>query len=110
MSFFKEASDAFLRYTEKIVHKTELYAKIGRLVVDIKRMENEIQKLKREIGEYVYTNFSEGTVSLQSDDQTIISKCTTIQELCEAIAKKREEIANLRKMEEGGNNRENTQQ
>ncbi|MCX7679128.1 MAG: hypothetical protein N2316_07895 [Spirochaetes bacterium] len=100
MSFFKDASEAFLRYTEKIVNKTELYAKIGRLIVDIKRMENDIQKIHREIGEYIYTKFSNGAFPIQSDDTTLNTKCEKIQELLDLIAKKREEIAELRRIAE----------
>jgi len=97
MSFFKEAGDSLLRYTEKIVNKTEIYAKIGKITLDIKRTETQIQKAQREMGEYVYTKFKDGAPSLGSDDEFIASKCGFINDQFDLIARKRREIDEIRK-------------
>ncbi len=101
MSFFKEAGDSLLHYTEIIVNKTEMYAKIGKITLDIKRIETQIQKTQREMGEYVYTKFKDGAPSLGSDDEFIAQKCGAIDEQHELIARKRREIEDVRKAGQG---------
>jgi len=100
MSFFKEAGDSLLRLSEKIVNKTELYAKIGKLVLDIKKIESDIHKIQKEIGEYVFNKFSDGSQPIDINDPTIVSKCERIRQHQEAIAQKRTEISELRKIEQ----------
>lgn len=99
MSFFKEAGDSILRYTEKIVNKTEVYAKIGRLVLDIKKIEAEIYKTQKELGEYAYNKFNEGAQAIEAADPAVSPKCDSIRQYHDAIARKREEIAEIRKMD-----------
>ncbi len=100
MSFFKEAGDSLLRYTEKIVNKTEVYAKIGKLVLEIKKIEAGIYKTQKEIGEYAYNKFNEGVQAIEATDPTITEKCATIRQYHDAIARKREEIAEIRRMDQ----------
>ncbi len=120
MSFFKEAGDSLLRYTEKIVNKTEVYAKIGKLALEIKKIETDIYKTQKELGEYAYNKFNEGVQAIEAQDSTVTAKCNAIKQYHEAIARKREEIAEIRRMDsersskqsstEGGDNQEGAQQ
>jgi hypothetical protein len=102
MSFFKEAGDSLLRYTEKIVTKTEEYAKIGKITLDIRRLESQIQKAHGEIGEYVYVKFREGAQSLAADDTLVRSKSDFITGNYALIDQKRGEIEEIRRAGQGG--------
>ncbi|MBP7584226.1 MAG: hypothetical protein KBA61_09355 [Spirochaetes bacterium] len=102
MSFFKEAGDSLLRYTEKIVSKTEVYAKIGKITLDIRKLESQIQKAQREMGEYAYAKFSEGAQSLAADDSLVKDKCEFITGNRAQIEQKRREIDEIRTAGQGG--------
>lgn len=101
MSFFKEAGDSLLRYTEKIVSKTEEYAKIGKITLDIRRLESQIQKAHGEIGEYTYVKFREGAQSLAADDSLVRSKSDFITGNYALIEQKRREIEEIRRAGQG---------
>ncbi|HPJ37906.1 MAG TPA: hypothetical protein PLT75_05650 [Spirochaetota bacterium] len=98
MSFFKEAGDSLVKYTEKIVNKTEEYAKIGKLTLDIKKLEGSIDKINKELGEYVMSRISEGSDSLSFSDEIIIEKSQMIRDNLSTIESKKAEIEELKKV------------
>lgn len=108
MSFLKEAGDSLLRYTEKIVNKTEVYAKIGKLALEIKKIETDIYKTHKELGEYTYNKFNEGTQSIEAIDPIVTAKCNSIRQYHDAIARKREEIAEIRRMDQERSSKQST--
>lgn len=97
MSFFKEAGDSLVKYTEKLVNKTEEYAKIGKLTLDIKKLEGSIDRTNKEIGQYVISKISEGSDSLSFSDELIREKSVLIKENLATIDLKRAEIEELKK-------------
>ena len=97
MSFIKDAGDSLLRYTEKIVSKTEEYAKIGKITLDIKRLESQIQKAYREIGEHTFNSLSNGTGTVGMNDDFISGKCNLIKDTTEAISQKKNDIEEIKK-------------
>ncbi|HQO03928.1 MAG TPA: hypothetical protein PLI62_16850 [Spirochaetota bacterium] len=98
MSFFKEAGDSLIKYTEKLVNKTEEYAKIGKLTLDIKKLESGIDKIHKEIGEYLMTKLHEGADSLSFSDQIIQERSQSISDNLAMIKSKRAEIEELKKV------------
>ena len=97
MSFIKDAGDSLLRYTEKIVTKTEEYAKIGKITLDIKRLESQIQKAYREIGEHTFNTLNSGIGTIGIDDVIISEKCNQIKDTTESIRLKKNEIEEIKK-------------
>ncbi len=97
MSFLKEAGDSLLKYTEKIVSKTEEYAKIGKITLDIKRLESGIEKTHRELGEFVITKMSQGENSLSLTDRFIIERSEMINEYRASIEAKRKDIEEIKR-------------
>ncbi len=98
MSFLKEAGDSLLKYTEKIVSKTEEYARIGKITLDIKRLESGIEKTHRELGEFVITKMNQGENSISLTDRFIIERSEMINEYRAAIEAKRKEIEEIKRM------------
>ncbi len=97
MSFLKEAGDSLLKYTEKIVSKTEEYAKIGKITLDIKRLESGIEKTHRELGEFVIMKMSQGENSISLTDRYIIERSEMINEYRAAIEAKRKDIEEIKR-------------
>ena len=109
MSFIKEAGDSLLRYTEKIVNKTEEYAKIGKITLDIKRLESLVQKTYKDMGEYTFNKLNEGSSSVNIDDVFISEKCNLIKKTSETITQKRSEIEDIRQSSRDSSTQDTTQ-
>ncbi len=97
MGLMKDAGNSFLKYSELLVNKTEEYARIGKLTLDIKRMERNISQVLRELGEYVVGQYREGSQTVLSSDQTIADKTRSLQEFQACIDSKKKEIEELKK-------------
>jgi hypothetical protein len=91
MGILKDAGDSILKYSEKLVNKTEEYAKIGKLTLDIKKHEGDIDKANREIGELVMEKISSGAASIDVND-------VILKNLSEKIKSIRLEIDQKKKM------------
>lgn len=96
MSFWKDAGKSFIKYSEKIVEKTEEYTRIAKLILDIKKLEHTIETLHCEVGEYVIKKLDEtsGTVSLQDD--FIRDHTEKIRDSKNLIDSKRKEIDDIK--------------
>jgi hypothetical protein len=103
MGFFKDASESLFKYSEKLVNKTEEYAKIAKLSMDIKRFESSIEKIYMEIGEYVKKKIDQGESTLNTSDQFLSEKSASIEEIKKNIDEKRKEIAAIRKAQPSSN-------
>lgn len=97
MSFWSDAGKTIVKYSEKIVEKTEEYTKIARLVLDIKKIENAVEKLHFETGEYVIKKADEGAAELSMNDDFIKNHAQKIHEQKKQIEAKRKEIEEIKK-------------
>jgi hypothetical protein len=97
MSFWRDAGRTIAKYSEKIVEKTEEYTKIAKLLLDIKKIEDVIEKLHFEIGEYVITKSDEGAKELSLNDEFIINHTKKIHEQKELIVAKKKEMEEVKK-------------
>lgn len=103
MGFFKDASESLFKYSEKLVNKTEEYAKIAKLSMDIKRFESSIEKIYMEIGEFVKKKIDQGESTINVNDKFLSEKSASIEEIKKNIDAKREEIAAIRKAQPSSN-------
>jgi hypothetical protein len=92
MSFFRDAGDSLIKYSEIIVNKTEEYTKIVKLTLDIKKLESDIEKNQSELGKYVIVSLENGKKSVDLDDPHIAVFFSKIKEDTASIENKREEI------------------
>lgn len=105
MSFFRDAGDSLIKYSEIIVNKTEEYTKIAKLTLDIKKLESDIEKIQSELGRFVIVSFESGQKSVDMSDPHIADFLNKIKENIAGIESKREEINLIRQSGRSENNR-----
>ncbi|MFW5770073.1 MAG: hypothetical protein ACOCX9_01430 [Spirochaetota bacterium] len=110
MSFFNEARDSIMKYSEKFVNKTEEYAKIGKITMDIKKMENSIEKAYTELGKIVFEKISHGASEIKADEDSINQQVKDVQSYNKTIDEKRKEIEDIKKQYRGTNDGQSNQQ
>lgn len=103
MGFFKDAGESLFKYSEKLVSKTEEYAKIAKLSMDIKRYESTIEKIHAEVGEYIKKLIDQGKNTVSFSEQYIKEKSESIDEINKNIEAKKKEIAEIKKENATGN-------
>jgi len=92
MSFFREAGDSLIKYSEIIVNKTEEYTKIAKLLLDIKKLESDIEKNQSDLGKFVIVCLENGQKTLDLSDLHVSDFFRKIKEDKSVIETKREEI------------------
>jgi hypothetical protein len=92
MSFFRDAGDSLIKYSEIIVNKTEEYTKIAKLILDIKKLESDIEKNQSELGKFIIVCLENDQKSLDLDDPHVVAFFSKIKEDKAGIETKREEI------------------
>lgn len=86
MGVFKDVGDSLLKYGEIIVNKTEEYSKILKLKLDIKKIEGEIERIERRIGQHVIEkvlageNLDAGHALIQEQVQRFRDSRATIEQ------------------------------
>ena len=96
MSFLKEAGDSLIKYSEIIVNKTEEYTKIAKLLLDIKKLESDIEKNQSELGKFVIVSLENGQKNLDLADPHVADFYKRIKEDMACIETKREEINTIK--------------
>ena len=97
MSFLKDAGKTFIKFSETVVEKTEEYTRIAKLILDIKKLENAIESLHNDIGQYVVKRINEGASSIGTADEPIKGCHEKISENKKLIDAKRHEIEMIKK-------------
>jgi hypothetical protein len=95
MGVFKEVGDSLLKYGEIIVNKTEEYSKILKLKLDIKKIEGEIERTERRIGQHVI-ECAAGGAALDVNDPAIQDQLTRFREAKDTIEQKKNEIESIK--------------
>jgi hypothetical protein len=96
MGILKDAGDSILKYSEKLVNKTEEYAKIGKLTLDIKKHESDIDRVHREIGEIVMDQIASGAGSIDAKDAQLKDKSEKIKSIRQEIDLKKKLIEDIK--------------
>ena len=86
----------FLKYSEEFVNKTEIYARIAKIYLDINRLETEKNKIFRDLGKMVITEIESGKTAISAQDETISRYAADSHRIDAEIASKREEINALK--------------
>ena len=98
MGIIKEAGDSLIKYGELIVNKTEEYTKIAKLNLDIKKMESEVEKIERKIGQFVIDAIEKGETTIDTGTAVIVDYHTKINDFKSSVDQKREEIKELKQV------------
>ncbi|MBN1496748.1 MAG: hypothetical protein JXA07_08270 [Spirochaetes bacterium] len=96
MGILKDTGEAIVRFGEIIVNKTEEYAKIGKLNVDIKRLQIDLGIAEKELGRYIITKIESGATSIDASDQQIKDLHEKITDLKKKITEKNAEIERVK--------------
>lgn len=96
MGFFKSAGNSFLKYGEKIVNKTEGYTKIAKLKIDIKRLEDEIEKYHIKAGRLTTSEYQKGNMSFDLSSNEMKDIVNKIESNNKLIADKKREVEELK--------------
>jgi hypothetical protein len=106
MGLLNEAGSAFLKFSEKVVEKTEEFTRIARLHLEIRRLEDDAAGIERELGQIVLSRRDSGASSMDLSDEGITGLAGRVADIKTRIARRREEIEALRFAHRGNNNDE----
>ena len=108
MSMMKDFGRTFLKYSEKIVNKTDDLTQIARFNIEIKKALGEIEDTKTSIGDLILKKYESGddTISLSSDDLTVyFDKINQLKEKIEARKKDLEAVKIKNKTNDTGSDK-----
>lgn len=93
MSIIKQTGESLMKYGGIIVNKTEAYARIAKLKLDIKRLESSIEQCYIKAGRLATNEYRDGAAASQSDIKNIAEE---VNRYNEEIAAKKQEIAEIK--------------
>ena len=96
MSFLKSAGDSVLKYGEIIISKTEDYARIAKLKIDIKYIEDEIKKCYIKAGKIAVSKHDNDPDSIHIDADSIKDIAESINKYKAQIEEKKHDIAEIK--------------
>ncbi len=94
---FKEFKDALYIFTQKFSVKTEEYARITKINIEIKKIESDINKKYKELGKEIYALHVSGVSEIQLQQSKTADICATITEMLKNIDLKKIDIDEIRK-------------
>lgn len=99
MSLLKSAGDSILKYGGIVINKTEDYARIAKIKIDIKYIEDEIKKCYINAGKIIMSEYDDNSdsASFSVDLDSIKNIAESIDKYKTQIKEKKHEIAKLKK-------------
>ena len=71
MGILKDISEIILKFGEVFVSKTEEYTQVIRHMLEIKKLENETEKIKLMMADYIFNKIKKGDKSINFKDKEI---------------------------------------
>lgn len=96
MGILKDTGETLIRFGEIIVSKTEEYAKLGKLNVDIKRLQIDQGIAEKELGRHVIAKIESGAASINASDQQVRELHEKVTDLKKKITEKSAEIERVK--------------
>ena len=93
MSFFKDFSTDMLKYSKKVVNKTDILAQLAKLNIDVEKKKREIVKVKTHIGDYIVEQHDKNEKPL---DDVLQVKIDAINEIKSEMDKIKIKIESLK--------------
>ncbi|MDY6970019.1 MAG: hypothetical protein SVR08_15375 [Spirochaetota bacterium] len=100
MSLIKDAKKSIFDISEKFVHNTERYSRIAKLSMDIKKAEDNIEKIQTEIGKFIIERVEKGETSFNLNEKTLKELTAKVKRTKSSIKANRKEINKLKKIDE----------
>ncbi|MBN2160088.1 MAG: hypothetical protein JW807_11885 [Spirochaetes bacterium] len=101
MGILKEAGDTIVKYGEIIVNKTGELAKIGKLNLDIKRLQLDQGIAEKDLGKYVINKIDAGAATIDCSDVLVKDLHEKIGSLKKKIEEKSAEIEKIKAESKG---------
>ena len=105
MSFIKDAKKSIFDISEKVVHSTERYSRIAKLSMDIKKNDDNIERIQTEIGKYIIERIEEGEKSFDVNDKMLKELAGKIKKFKSSIKANKKEINKLKKADESNDSK-----
>jgi hypothetical protein len=96
MGILKDAGETIAKYGEIIVNKTEEFAKIAKLNLDIKRLKIDQGIAEKELGRHVIAKIDEGAATINSSDQKVKEIHDKVADLKKNVEVKKIEIEKIK--------------
>lgn len=106
MSIMKDLGRSFLKYSEKVVNKTDNLTRIAKLNIEIKKALTAIEDTKTRIGDSVLKKYESGSESINFTDSGITDDLQTIGELKSKIDDLKNALDEVKKKKEPSENNE----
>lgn len=97
MTFWDDFKKNTYKFSEAFINKTEDYARITKLTMDIKKHELSQKKLTQEIGDFVVSQLNSGVETIKLSEPFIQTKVNEIISINKNIENCNNEIAQLKK-------------
>jgi hypothetical protein len=96
MGILKDTGETLIKFGEIIVNKTEEYAKIAKLNVEIKRFQIDQGIAEKELGRHVISKIENGAPTIEASDPKVKELHETVKTLKNKIEEKKAEIEKVR--------------
>lgn len=96
MGILKDAGDTIVKYGEIIVNKTEELAKIGKLNLDIKRLQLDQGIAEKDLGKHVINKIDSGAASIDCSEAIVRELHEKVNSQKKKIEEKTAEIEKIK--------------
>ena len=71
MSYLKKTTESLLKYSSKIANKTESYTKVAKVMLEIKKLEGNLEKTLKDLGQYAIERFENQDKTIELNDSKV---------------------------------------
>lgn len=96
MATLKDAGESIMKYGEMLFSKAEQLARIGKLNLDIRRIQLDIGIAEKELGRYVISQIDSGASSINSSDEKVKEIMGNIKSLKQKVESKKSDIEKIK--------------
>lgn len=96
MGILKDTGETIIKFGEIIVSKTEEFARLGKLNVEIKRFQIDQGIAEKEVGRYVLAKIESGATAIESSDPKVKELHDKVKSLKNKIEEKRLDIEKVK--------------
>ncbi len=96
MGILKDTGETIIKFGEILVNKTEEFARLGKLNVEIKRFQIDQGVAEKDLGRYVISKIESGAPSLELTDPRVKELHDKVMTLKSKVEEKRAEIEKVK--------------
>lgn len=96
MGILKDTGETIVKFGEIFINKTEEFAKIAKLNMDIKRLQIDQGIAEKDLGKYTIEKIDSGASSIEASDPKVKELHGKVNELKKKIDEKKDEIEKVK--------------